>query len=563
MRSLYIFLLFCFAGSQISGQTENTINLKIVGNDSTESTLINKIGYNSNLKNKSYIIAELEELKNNLTNSGYLDTTYDFIRKNDSLYTAIFDTQKQYATLSLEAQKNEHLEKYIRQTGRPLIDDTIILETAFAKAYLKQLSSIASNNGNPFAKFQITDITKRNKHTLHGNLTYTAEKTRTVDHIQIKGYTDIPQSFLKYSIGLKEGAIFNRKKINQQSASISSLPFITQVKPPEVLFTIDSTTVYLYVEKRNANKFDGFLGFANEEDNSLRLDGYLDLLLVNNFNFGETFILNYKADGGDQSQLSISTQLPYLFKTPIGIEASLKLFRRDSTFSTTNQSIGLLYQRNQKNSFTIGFESEQSENLTENNNSLQNNLKDYNSKRITTSFRHQQVSSDLFFPIKRQFYFQAGFGDRTIQNDIEKQISLTAVLENDFTLNNRQSIFLKNTTKYLISNNFLTNELFRFGGILSMRGFEENSLLANFYNTLNTEYRYKLNNTIYINSIIDLGYLENKNEDTKAKLYSFGLGTGIQTRAGLLKLNISNGLFDNQPLRFIDTKLHIILEVRF
>ena len=563
MRSLYIFLLFCIAGPQISGQTKNTINLKIVGQDSTESTLINKIGYSSNLESKSYITTELEELKNNLTNSGYLDTTYDFIRKNDSLYTAIFDIQKQYATLSLKIQKNEHLEKYIRQTGRTLTNDTIILETAFAKAYLKQLSSIASNNGNPFAKFQITDITKRNKHTLHGNLTYTTEKTRTVDHIQIKGYTDIPQSFLKYSIGLKEGAIFNRKKINQQSASISSLPFITQVKPPEVLFTIDSTTVYLYVEKRNANKFDGFLGFANEEDNSLRLDGYLDLLLVNNFNFGETFILNYKADGGDQSQLSISTQLPYLFKTPIGIEASLKLFRRDSTFSTTNQSIGLSYQRNQKNSFTVGFESEQSENLTENNNSLQNNLNDYNAKRITTSFKHQQIINDLFSPIKRQFYFQAGFGNRTVENDIEKQISLTAVLENDFTLNNRQSIFLKNTTKYLISNNFLTNELFRFGGILSMRGFEENSLLANFYNTLNTEYRYRLNNSLYINTIIDLGYLENKIDNSKQKLYAFGLGAGVQTKAGLLKLNIANGSFEDQSFKFSNTKLHIILEVNF
>lgn len=539
------------------------VQLEIQSNLPSESAILDNTNYKTTFKDKQSALDELQNLNTQLQNLGHLDSTYKLTTKNDTLYITTFFLDKHYTYITLKIEKHEELESYIRQTGYKIKNDSITIETAFAKAYLKKLSSIASNNGNPFATFQIANITKTTQHNLKGTLNYSFENRRTIDRIKIEGYTNVPKSFLKHSVKLKEGEIFNREKLNKQSKELSSLPFVNQTKTPQVLFNPDSTTVYLYLERKNVNKFDGFLGFANEKDNSFLLNGYLDLLLTNNFNYGETFILNYKADGGDQSQLHLKTKLPYLFKSPLGIEASLNLFRKDSTFSTTQQSLDLVYQLNQKNHLTLGYESEQSENLNDNTTTQLVNLEDFTSKRLTTSFTHQNLSTDLFFPTKRRLYFRAAFGNREITENLDKQISLTAILENEFTLSDKHSIFAKNTTQYLSSNNFLTNELYRFGGILTLRGFEENSLLANLYNTLNTEYRYKLNEGIYINSILDLGYLENRIEKTKRKLYSFGLGTGIQTKAGILKLNIANGLFDNQEFRFSDTKLHMILEVRF
>ncbi|AWH73109.1 hypothetical protein DCS32_02710 [Dokdonia sp. Dokd-P16] len=539
------------------------IQLEVTSNIQSESTILDDTYYRTTFEDRQSALDELKNLNTQLQNLGYLDSSYDLTTQSDTLYIATFLLEKPYPYITLKIKKHENLESYIKQTGYKIKNDSITIETAFAKAYLKKLSSIASNNGNPFATFQITNITKTTQHNLIGSLKSSFEKNRTIDRIEIEGYTNIPKSFLRHSVKLKEGEIFNRDKLDNQSKDLSYLPFVNQIKNPQVLFNPDSTTVYLYLERKNANKFDGFLGFANEEDNSFRLNGYLDLLLTNNFNYGETFILNYKADGGDQSQLHLKTKLPYLFKSPLGIEASLNLFRKDSTFSTTQQSLDLVYQLNQKNHLTLGYESEQSENLNDNTTTQLINLEDFTSKRLTTSFTHQNLSTNLFFPTKRRLHFRATFGNREITESLDKQISLTAILENEFTLSDKHSIFAKSTTQYLISNNFLTNELYRFGGILTLRGFEENSLLANLYNTLNTEYRYKLNEGIYINSILDLGYLENNIEKTKRKLYSFGLGTGIQTKTGILKLNIANGLFDNQEFRFSDTKLHIILEVNF
>ena len=80
---------------------------------------------------------------------------------------------------------------------------------------------------------------------------------------------------------------------------------------------------------------------------------------------------------------------------------------------------------------------------------------------------------------------------------------------------------------------------------------------------LNTEYRYQLNNSIYIHSIFDAAYFENDITLTKEKLFAFGLGFGINTKAGLLKFNYANGKSENQKFKFSDSKIHLSLSAIF
>ncbi|MEZ4818303.1 MAG: BamA/TamA family outer membrane protein, partial [Flavobacteriaceae bacterium] len=130
-------------------------------------------------------------------------------------------------------------------------------------------------------------------------------------------------------------------------------------------------------------------------------------------------------------------------------------------------------------------------------------------------------------------------------------------------LNERNSIFIKNHTRFLNSPNYLTNELFRFGGINSLRGFRENSIDASLFSALTTEYRYLLDQNAYVHSIIDIAYFENETVNINEELYGFGLGLGLNTKAGLFKFNIANGFSKNQSIRFDNTRIHIIYITRF
>ena len=121
----------------------------------------------------------------------------------------------------------------------------------------------------------------------------------------------------------------------------------------------------------------------------------------------------------------------------------------------------------------------------------------------------------------------------------------------------RGILYLSNATSFLSSDTYLTNELFRFGGINSIRGFNENSIDASLFSVLNTEYRYQFGEGLYVHSIIDVAYFENQTVTLKEKLYSFGLGIGLQTKAGIFKFNIANGNSENQNFNFSNTKLHL------
>ena len=132
------------------------------------------------------------------------------------------------------------------------------------------------------------------------------------------------------------------------------------------------------------------------------------------------------------------------------------------------------------------------------------------------------------------------FIDRIINIVYKKHTcSLTHHAFKIFNLNRRNSIFVRVNSAGLLSDSFVENELYRFGGINSIRGFEENSLVANLYGVINTEYRYRLSNTIYVNSVLDAAYFENDIVDSKTKLFGFGFGFGLLTKAGLFKFHSS------------------------
>ena len=73
----------------------------------------------------------------------------------------------------------------------------------------------------------------------------------------------------------------------------------------------------------------------------------------------------------------------------------------------------------------------------------------------------------------------------------------------------------------------------------------------------------QFSNNLYIHSILDVGYLENKLTSQKEKLYGFGFGFGLLTKTGLLKLNYANGKNENQKFKFSNSKIHISLIADF
>ena len=565
MRSfLNIFILLnIYTIYSLLGQ-KPTLSLSLQGNSPHESSVIDSLSYQKKITDLNSLKKEASNVTQKLIDKGYIDTRLVTLQKKDtSSYEGKIHIQQLYKWITIHIPNNEKLRNFITEANLEIKEDSIKIETASAKALLEKLTSIAANNGNPFASFQLTDISKTNTNTLTAQLLLTSNKKRTIDNIVIKGYDQFPKTFLNRYAGVKTKKSFNQEELLKQNAKINNLPFAKTTKEPEVLFRQDSTTVYFYLEQVISNRFDGFIGFTSDEaTNNLSLNGYIDLQLTNNFNYGETFLLNYKSDGGDQSQLNATISLPYLFKSPIGTEAKLALFRKDSTFSITSQEVKAFYNISSTTKASIGYLATQSENLQDNLLTSPSSTVDYTANKLLLSGEYIKTQDQYFFPTKTHLSINSSLGNRTTD---QKQQQLSAELEASTIINlNKNNLFyIRSITRSLWSDDFLTNELYRFGGITSIRGFEENSIFANFLSHINTEYRYSLNQSLYVHSLIDLGYFENKINNQEQNLFSFGVGTGIRTKAGVLKIVIANGKNENQNFDFNNTKLHFQLAIRF
>lgn len=559
----YIFLFLNIYTLINQGILAQQLHLAIKAEKTISESLKDSLLPQSNFKDYLSLKAEADSLINKLYRIGFIDAKNKSLQKhNDSTFIATYYIGPKYNEVKVFYSDSSFSKKQLRQISDVVEDDYFILNFETLEASLQKLNNLQTETGNTFARLKLTNIeTKEN--SVIASLGIKGKSFRTLDSIVIKGYDKFPRSFLKYYAGVKTGKTFNRNKLLSQNVVIDNLGFAATTKAPEILFRKESTTAYFYIEKQNNNLFDGILGFATDEETQrLQLNGYLNLELNNNLNFGEQLLINYKADGNEQVNFRAKVEMPYLFKSPFGISLELNIFKRDSTFVTSQQEAKISYQINPISSVYGGYKGYESSNLQDEI-LAGAAVEDYDATFFTAGGTIIIPQNSRLFPKKTELQLGSEFGERSQKGKKENQTRLSAKANHIFDLGGNNAVYLQNTTSILVSETYLTNELFRFGGINSIRGFNENSIDASLFSVLNTEYRYILNPALYVHSIIDLGYFENNPIDIKQKLYSFGGGIGLQTKGGILRFNIANGSSENQSFRFSNTKIHLSLSSRF
>tara|TARA_R110001583_G_scaffold50145_2_gene156458 strand:+ start:2697 stop:4391 length:1695 start_codon:yes stop_codon:yes gene_type:complete len=560
-KFLLLIIIYILFSSEVFGQN---LHLKINGDNKTENQVIDSLNYSKIHKDYASILSEIDTIQKKLFKIGYFENQKETKKINDSSYEAKFDLKKRYKTIHIYYNKHLIPSSILKLLSKQVFGTYFVLPIKNIESALHFINSKQTEKGFPFSKLRLKNIIIETPDNLKADLMIDKkEGKRIINAIEIKGYEKFPKSFLKHYLKIKPRQLFDLNRIKIKIERLNNLRFANQIKAPEVLFTKDSTTLYMYMEKLKSNTFDGFLGFGtNEQTKKINLNGYLNLKLTNNLNYGESFSLFYKSNQSEQKMFETNLTLPYILKTPVGMDLQLYIFKQDSTFTTVNQAAKLHYQINTVNKVFTGIKSTESNNLLTPNNT--SNIVNYKTNYVTVGY--QLIKAQHFnrlFPINASAFVETGFGKRKTLNAQVKQTLFTVDGFKIINLNLKHSLYLRLNATDLISQTYFENEYSRFGGINSMRGFEENSLLATSYALFNTEYRFQISNSIYIHSIFDLAFLDNRITNTNEKLYAYGFGFGILTKTGLFKLNYANGKSENQPFKFSNSKIHISLTADF
>lgn len=559
-----IFLLLNIYTCILTEIQAQELSLEILAEKPISSTLKDSLTIQKSFKDFSFLKKEIDTIMMRFQRMGYIESNLlDIQKKTDTTYVANLFLGKKHNVLKVFYSSEDFTKKQLQSISSEITDSYLILRFERIPNSLQKLTALKTEKGNAFARIKLSDFEKDSLGELSSKLSVNYGDSRILDSIAIKGYEKFPRSYLKHFAGIRKGKTFNQKKLIKQNEKLNSLGFASSSRAPEVLFRADSTIVYFYLEKENNNIFDGILGFAtDEETQKLKLNGYLNLELNNNLNYGEQLLINYKADGEEQVNFRAKVTMPFLLKSAFGVSGELNIFKSDSSFVTSSQQARTTYQINPNSATYAGYKGTDSSNLLDNL-IAGSSVEDYKSNFLVLGANYMLHQSRKLFPIKSYLSFDAGIGSRKTDSISQNQMQIEVIMYHNFNLNEKNSIFIQSATNALTSDKYLANELFRFGGINSIRGFNENSIDASVFSVINTEYRYQFNEEAYIHSIVDAGYFENPILKLKQSLYGFGLGMGLKTKAGLFRLNIANGYTKGQNLELSNTKIHISISSQF
>ena len=549
----FIFILFFILYNQISfGQN---FYLKITSDKENETKTIDSIGYKSKHLSVKSLLDEKNLFAKQLTQFGFYDfRELESKKENDSVISFKFSIGNQTKSIHIYIGKeNEFSELFPNE-------NPIQIPVAESEAFLNSIIKKLETKGYSMSKVSLENIERENNF-IKANLKIDTGKKRQVNNIVINGVDKFPESHKKNLIRLYKNKVFNQQTLEKLHNDIEKYRFVKQTKYPEILFTQDSTKIYVYLEKAKANTFDGYIGFTNDEQDKVVFSGYVDLILNNVLNSGEKLSLFWKSDGQEQRTFNLGAEIPYIFKSPFGIKANLNIFKQDSTFQNTRTALDLGYYFNYTTRAYVGYQSNESSDI-QNANTI--SLSDFESTFYTTGFEYTNFKIDDFlFPEKTYFEIKFGTGKRESNIENTNQFFGNLLFRHNFYLNDKNIINIKSQNFYLQSTNYLVNELFRFGGINSIRGFNENSLQGNLLTSILTEYRYVLSPSLYAHSIIDYGYFKDNTSNTSDTLLGLGFGIGLQTKNGLFNLVYANGSTKEQTAKLSNSIVHISLKANF
>jgi len=478
-----------------------------------------------------------EALKTFLHQKGYYFYKTKRIKK-DSLEAYFIELNRKISTIIIKKLTDENIK--ILQKNK----ESIYLKPENLHQWMENISLEFDQEGQSFTELKLQNHIYKND-TLWCDLKLNQSKSRYTNKIVNKGYKKFPKRFIKHYI--KTNKPFSKQTLVKTEAKINQLSFAKNIRKPAVLFTRDSTHLYLYTKKIKANRLDALFGFSNQEGKEkIKFNGYIDISLTNTLHKGETFAFKWNNSGEDQQEIILHVDNPYIFNSPINFTYNLNTFRQDTSFVNTKQSLYLGYVPHYKHIVKTYYTNEKSITLEE----TATKNEEYAKNILGFTYTYQIINRWKTPKIKLELDYSYGNRNSAITT---KQQTFRSDFIYDFEIYPNNHIYTRNRNSYLASKNKSPNELYRIGGATTMRGFLEQSITGHLYNYINLEYRYYNNPISYLYIFSDIGYF--KNLDLENNLLSFGLGYTLGVKTGILKIsyavgknqdtsfNLNNGLF--------------------
>ena len=571
--SIYVkrsIILMVFIGFATNAIAQYQLHINYIDKDSSfqPQQLKLQTNFTAQIECDKYI----KGLPSNLISKGYAAVSIDNIIYKDSsaviqLYLGDLKKWVQLNTNGIE-------KKVLDESG---LANKVFLNKLFIPnelAYHKErILNYYERNGYPFASVFLDSIVY-NGSAMVAKLNVIKGSLYHIDSLSVKGNVKISNTFLQRYLGISNGSIYNKDKLDLVSKRLLELPYLQEQQPSELMMLGTGSVLNLFLQPKKSSQINFLIGFLpdNTETGKLKITGDVNLNLKNTLGSGETILLNWQQLQLKSPRLNIGFLQPYIFKSPFGIDFSFELFKKDSAFVQLNAQLGIQYllSANQsgklfiqkQNTFLLG--SGIDTNQVKANKVLPFNI-DVSAVNFGIDYDFNNTNYRFNPKTGNEIKLLASIGIKTINknNDILNltdpsfnygalydsiklkayQFRIKGSAAHYFGTSNRSTVKTIVSAGIFNSPNIFRNELFQIGGYKLLRGFDEESIYATQYGVVTAEYRYLIGQNSYLFSFIDGGLIRNKYQliSISNKFISTGIGLVFETKLGLLNLSFAIG----------------------
>lgn len=556
-----------------------------------DSALINNFNYKPFFASENERQVEMNSVLHLFYSQGFLTASYTNRQVEDSILTVTLSPGQQYKWVHLD-RGNIHQEVFADAGFREInFLNKPFNEAGFSKL-MDGLLTYYENNGFPFAEINLDSITVK-EDGIAARFKVDRHRMVTVDSIQIIGNSTLKRNFIYNYLDIHPDDLYDEAEIKKIDKRIRALPFIKLLAPTRVFFYEKGARIILAIDDKKADQVDGIIGFAPNTSTSapserLLLTGELHLKLQNILGSGKGFELNWRSFLQRSQELNTRLQWPYFAGTKAGLDLGFELLKFDTLYLNVNTDLGVQYLFNgtdyakfylntlSTNLLSVDTVSIRNTKKLPTTSALRTNIYGLQINRQNLDYRFNPRSGydlkvDIGIGKKRirrdskisQVKFNEGNGNYTVYDSVDlvsTQYRLGFNFRYFLPLKKRSTFMAGLDGKHLVSNQIFFNELYRFGGLKTLRGFDEQSIFASSYTILTLEYRYLMSENSFFQLFWNGAYYEDRNEQqatpVKDTPYGFGAGLNFETSSGIFTIAYALGTQKNNPIELRAAKVH-------
>jgi len=562
--------------------------MQIIPLDKDSSFPVSQLGLQTNFKSNTACLTYIEKLPGLLKAKGYLASSIDSLYIDSARAELFLFVGQGYKTGNIVVSAEDR--KILEQIGwnRKTIQNKA-LDIGQLERLQERLLEYFDNNGYPFAKVSLDSISLLNDE-FSAKLAINKGPLYKIDSIRTEGTAKISNRFLQRYLGIPNGGIYQRIKLENIDKKLLELPYLQQQHPWDMTMLGTGSVLNLYLQQKKSSQVNVLVGFlpANDQlaSNKLLVTGEANINLRNALGSGETIGVNWQQIQVKSPRLNMLYQQPYIFGTAFGASTSFDLFKKDSSYLNLNFILGLQYSLSANKSGKIFFQSFRTNLLTVDTAAIKASKKlpdqlDVSVNNLGVDYEWNKTNY-RYNPRKGSgLHVVASAGLKTIrENNTILKISdpdySYSTLYDTVKLNSYQARIMGLGAHYfpigkaaalkiavnaglIQSPAIYRNELFQIGGYKLLRGFDEESIFASSYAVATAEYRYLIGLNSFLFSFVDLGFAANKSvyADSKNTFIGAGLGLAFETKAGVFNISYAAGKRDDVKFNIRQAKIHL------